>query len=194
MKEAEWTLVIDRARRGDLEAFEAVYEAMYPRTYRLAVLLVGEDRAADVVQDAFVLCYRKLPGLGDAAKFGSWFRRIVVRLAQRSWRRIEASFESEGESAVESWFLSCEEAFEREVTRQAVARALATLPAKHRSVLVLFYFEDLTVAQIALTLGTSQGTVKSRLFHAKAKMRTGLAGLDPSTFFQEAHHAQLRLS
>lgn len=164
------------AQKKDLVAFQRLYESTYPRFTRLAFLLTGhEDLANDVLQDSFVVCFRKIDTLSDPFRYLSWFTQILVRIANRSKRvmRRDPGIE-EPNLIVDSQGGSSEEELWSRVERGEVRKALATLPQKHLVTLVLYFFEDLTIRQIAETMGTNEGTIKSRLFNGKRKLRKAL--------------------
>ncbi len=164
-----------RARADDAitwDAFETRVAGSVPHAHRLAAAIVGPADAADVVQDALVEAWRHIGSLRDEERFDVWFRSIVVnrcRNVLRTRRRRPqttpidpgASGVGHGGSPHESVAL-----------RDALDRAFARLSAEHRTVLALRYTLDLPLVEIARTLGIPEGTVKSRLHTAVARLRT----------------------
>jgi RNA polymerase sigma-70 factor (ECF subfamily) len=146
------------------EAFAALTRRHVDAAFRLAWAILGETGdAEDAVQDAFAMAWRKRDGLRDPARFDAWFGRILVntcreRLRSRARSRVrtvDVLPDLEGEAGAPDVGL-----------RAAVGGALAGLDADHRIVVVLRYWADLTVDEIAERVGVPAGTVKSRLHYA----------------------------
>ena len=132
--------------------------------------MADEHRAADVLQDVWLVALQKIRSLKSPAAFRSWIYQIAHARAVTNARR---------ESQVTT-NLPCEVAddevesvteFIRREQALAVHQALARLSADHRAVLVLRFLEDLKLAEIAQVLSESLGTVKSRLHYAKESLR-----------------------
>jgi RNA polymerase sigma-70 factor (ECF subfamily) len=154
------------------EAFAALTRRHLDSAYRLAWAILGDTGDADdATQDAFALAWRSRKSLRDPARFDAWFGRILVnvcrqRLRQRARSRIRPLAEvAEPATADNSQQASA---------RDEIARALARLDADHRIVVVLRYWADLTVEEIAARLDVPAGTVKSRLHYALRSMRPRL--------------------
>lgn len=176
--ESEWSL-IRACRRGRPDAFEPLVLRYQGEALAFAeALLVDPDEAADAVQDAFVRAYRSLGRLAEGSPFGPWFRsilrnRCLDRLRSSAHRRREAitddivarhgQVEPVGTTRLEQAQLA-----------DAVHRALRTLSAAHREVLVLKELDGLGYAEIARVLGVPEGTVASRVYHARAALRRAL--------------------
>jgi RNA polymerase sigma-70 factor (ECF subfamily) len=144
--------------------------------YRLAGYLLGDaTEAQDAVQDALIKAWRSWPNLRDREAFGPWFERIVVNVCRDRMRRhrtlrmvdLDAAGEVESADPFGSMFAGDE-----------VAGAVARLGSDHRIVIALRFWRDLTLEQIAETLGVPLGTVKSRLHYALAALRTELKGME----------------
>src|SRR5215510_13233855 len=163
---------------GDFDQF--VREAS-PGLLRTAYLLTGDrGHAEDVVQTALLQVARKWRRMrGEPTPYA---RRAVVNLAKNHWRdRFRRPHESS--ATVEAVYAPPE----ADVLLQLVlVPAVLDLPAGQRAVLVLRYFEDLTVEQTAAALGCSTGTVKSQTHDALSKMRDAL---DHPTDLKENDHA-----
>jgi RNA polymerase sigma-70 factor (ECF subfamily) len=164
------------ARAGDRGAFSRLAESWQPKLLAHAWRLTGDaDVARDVVQDAWADIVRGLPRLGDAALFPAWAYRIVSRraadaIAKRvKTRRLIAAAEG---------LRGDDEAASVEAAADAgpLARAIAALPPDHRAAVALFYIEDFSVAEIAAALDVPTGTVKTRLMHARNRLRAALKG------------------
>jgi RNA polymerase sigma-70 factor (ECF subfamily) len=141
---------------------------------------MGEAEAArDVVQDAWADIVRGLVRLDDAALFPAWAYRIVSRRAadairERSRRRKVGTEYAAQASRSDEMAARIEAA----ASSASLARAIADLPPDQRATVALFYLDELSVAEIAAATGVPAGTVKTRLMHARAKLRAALKGED----------------
>ncbi len=159
--------VTDRA-----DAFRGLTGRHLASAYRLAAVILGDPtEAEDAVHDAALAAWRRWDSLRDEARFEAWFGRILVntcrdRLRQRGRRRV-VDIGAELESAFRVGDASAQTA-----DRDALGRAFAELDPDARIVVVLRFYLDLTVDDIAARMGIPSGTVKSRLHHALRRMRS----------------------
>lgn len=166
------------ARAGDRQAFGRLAERWQPKLIGHAFRLTGDgEMARDVVQDAWADIVKGLANLQDAAVFPAWAYRIVTRRAADSIRKTQRGRRTK--TAVANEMLS--EANSVNVSESgADARplnaALAKLPPDQRAAIALFYREEFSVAEIAAALEVPAGTVKTRLMHARKKLRAALEG------------------
>ena len=159
------------ARTGDARALSQLAALRGPRLVAHAARLLGEREAAlDMVQEAWIEIIRGLPRLRDEAAFLPWALRIVSRRVAREiarrqrGRRLAAAVTAEGETATP-------ELGPGAVDAARVRAAIAALPPAQAATVALFYLEDLTVTEVATALDVPVGTVKTRLMHARAKLR-----------------------
>lgn len=137
-------------------------------------LLRDEEAAKDAVQEGWAEIVRGLPQLREDHAFATWAYRIVSRRCARQIGHIrgERRLAAEMEAAP----------FERQAPEpsvldvEAVQRAIRILPAEQQAAIALFYLEDMSVAEVAVALNVPAGTVKTRLMHARRKMRDALKG------------------
>ncbi len=149
------------------------------RAYRTARLILGDPgEAEDATHDAALAAWRRFAELREAAKFEAWFGRILVNACRdrlRARRRLPISVDVAGvEPLRDARWVDPADAVVRE---ELLRRAIHSLSPEHREVVVLRYFADLTVEQIAERTGARAGTVKSRLHYALRRMR---AEVDPT--------------
>lgn len=142
----------------------------YTAVYRVAYRLTGSTQdAEDLTQQAFLDAQRHLPSLREPSRAKAWVCMIVRNLFRQRVRKPEpttVALEAVGEVA---------DAVPSEgVDRDELQQALNTLPEEFRTVLVLYYFEDLNYPQIAAELGVPIGTVMSRLSRGKQHLRQRL--------------------
>lgn len=154
------------------EVFASLTRRHVDAAFRLAWAILGDGRdAEDAVQDAFAMAWRKRDGLRDVTRFEPWFQKVLVntcreRLRQRGRRRVRTIEVLPEQSAADETH--------QVGLRNVVGGALAGLDADHRIVVVLRYWADLTVDEIAERVGVPAGTVKSRLHYALRELHTEL--------------------
>jgi len=173
--------LIARHLAGDPAVFEVLYRRHAGPLFRTALAMTGSRmEAEEMLQETFLRAYRHLRNvrLATNASLRPWLHRILVHLIYDRWarRQPEASAYEPGIERLTAERATSPErrAEEREVAR-VVTEALACLPFKQRIVAALFYLDDMDVEEIAATIGVPQGTVKSRLYYGRARLRKLLA-------------------
>jgi RNA polymerase sigma-70 factor (ECF subfamily) len=166
---------------GDRQALTRLVARWQPRFLRHAWRVLGDaERAGDIVQEAWIEILRGLPRLDDVAAFPAWAFRIVTRRCWRDFGRpLHESLDADGDSPGWSAPTPEHESGEFKANLADVLAAISRLPAPQRASLALFYIEELSVAEIAIATDVPPGTVKTRLMHARNKVRAILEG-DPS--------------
>jgi len=140
--------------------------------YRLAGYLLGDAaEAQDAVQDALIKAWQSWSSLREPDRFGQWFERIVVNVCRDRMRRHRTLRMVELDAAGE---VESDDAFRQMLVDDEVAGAVARLVPEHRIVIVLRFWQDLALDQIADRLGVPLGTVKSRLHYALRALGTEL--------------------
>jgi len=180
--------VVRDVRRGDREAFALLLHKYQGRLFALVLMMVRQPAGAEeVTQDTFVRAYTHLDHYDDNRPFYHWLATIAVRLAQNWLRhhgrvviREGAPLDSAHEPSAAAPALSGLIADER--SHQLWA-AVAALPSGERTVVTLYYREEMAVNDIARALGVTAGTVKTLLFRARRHLRTRIqaAGLSKET-------------
>ena len=167
---------VERAMRGDHDAFAALIGASANRLYALASLILRDsDRAQDATQEAIVRAWRELPRLRDPERFETWLRRMVVNACYDEGRRIRRRAE------VSLLHLADHQVVDPTATfaeSDRIERAFRRLPLDQRTALVLQHQFGMTHPDIAETLGIPIGTVKSRIRYATSAMRASLEADD----------------
>jgi RNA polymerase sigma-70 factor (ECF subfamily) len=175
--------LVEQARSGDLDAFNALVETHQDHLFALVVRMVPDrDQASDVVQEAFFSAYRHLASFrGGSVR--SWLGRIAINAAmdiQRARRRRPVQPYPELED--EAWQPPAPSTVEPERTAiaaersRALAAALAGITPDQRAAIVLFDIEGYDYQEIADLTGVSLGTVKSRIHRGRLALRTLLEG------------------
>ena len=167
------TALVDRAKRGDREAFGVLAGGAVDRVYAIARLILRDtDLAEDATQDALVRAWRDLPTLRDVERFDAWLYRIVVRSCadigrrRRRWRSelsVVPIEPAEPDRATEL------------ADRDQLERGLRRLSDAQRTILILHFYVGLSPAEAADVLAIPVGTAKSRLHYAIDALRAALA-------------------
>ena len=172
-------LLLLRHRGGDRAAV-AELVAMWerPLLYYLRRLLTREEDAWDALQETWLRVVRELPRLRDDRAFPAWAYAIARRVALGMLRRAQALEplpEDEGDAAI----AAADPPSLRGFDALDIHRALERLSLAHRDVLALHFLEGFSIAEIATITGAAEGTVKSRLFHARRALHARLEGGTP---------------
>ncbi|MCW3094991.1 MAG: polymerase sigma-70 factor, subfamily [Chthonomonadaceae bacterium] len=155
-----------RILRGDKRAGEELVAVNYPRIFRLLRYLTGRaDIAEDLTQQTFVRAWQALPNFRHQSSLATWLHRIAYH-EYTHWlrdRREHASLDSASHLAAPS--------ASHEWETLVLPHALAQLSQEHREAFLLFHIQELSIGEIAAILEVPGGTVKSRLFTARQRLR-----------------------
>lgn len=167
------TALVDRARRGDHEAFSVLAGGAVDRLYAIARLILRDtDLAEDATQEALVRAWRDLPTLRDVERFDAWLYRLIVRSCtdmarrRRRWRAeltVVSIEPAEPDRAAEL------------ADRDQLDRGLRRLSDAQRTILILHFYVGLSTSEAADALDIPAGTAKSRLHYAIDALRSALA-------------------
>lgn len=168
------TGLVERAQRGDREAFGLLAVPLGDRLFAVATRILRDDElAADATQQALVSIWRDLPQLRDPTRFDAWSYRLLVRACyaerrkERRWspplRLLPADPSTDGADGTKSV-----------IDRDQLERAARRLSIDHRAVVVLRFYLDLSVEEISALLDVPSGTVRSRLRYALRGLRAAL--------------------
>lgn len=172
--------LVGKAQQGDMDAFAVVFEGLRMDVFKVAYRLVGADDANDIVMDAFLKAWQAIPRFGGRSSLRTWLYRITYNCAidylRSRQRRGEESLAAGTEDGRprdvedESSRRPDEIMAGRELAEE-MSSALSLLPYEHRVTLELRYSDGLSYLEIASATGVSVGTVMSRLFNGKRKLR-----------------------
>jgi RNA polymerase sigma-70 factor, ECF subfamily len=168
-------LLVLRSQAGDETAFSRLMEWFGARTLAHLRGLLGDD-ADDVQQEVWLAVYMRIGALSNPRAFRTWLFQTTRHRAidfLRSRKRERELFE---EAAREIDFANAPDEGIGGLDQSSVAAALKDLSPAQREVLLLRYEEDMTYAQIAVIVGCSIGTVRSRLHHAKLRLQDAIEG------------------
>lgn len=173
------TRCVERAQQGDRSAFQMLVNESMPILYRVVYAMYpNRDEVYDILQDSFVKAYRSLHTLKQPEAWNGWITRIAVNTAKsRLSRRKEWATTPEHylfENAV-SADPEVSERLEQEDAQALLNQALQDLSPEHREVVALVELQEMNCAQAAEVLDCPAGTVRSRLFYARKKLKKILA-------------------
>jgi RNA polymerase sigma-70 factor (ECF subfamily) len=162
--------LVRQAQKGDEPAFRELVARHQDRAYALALRMTGSAAdAEEVAQDAFVRAWRALPAFRFEAAFGTWLHRIVARLALDRREQLARRAKREAPEADAPEPAAPEKEPNPEGAR--LERLLGALTEKARAAVVLYYYEDRSVAEAARILGVPENTVKTLLSRARMALR-----------------------
>lgn len=191
MNKAELADTVKAAQSGNKDAVEKLYRQYRERIWFFVRKNVSSQAASeDIVSDTFLTAIEKLPDLNRPESFGSWLYSIA-------YRKCTDYLNSESEKA---HFDSCEELdrtvenaalcepvmipsdyIENEETKQLLREAIDSLKPEARSAIIMYYFEELSVAEVAQAMGLKENTTKQRLYAARKKLASKLKKLSKNT-------------
>ena len=167
-------LLVTLVQSGDRAAADRLAKRWYPRLARTARRLLGSDELAlEAVQECWVSFIKGMGRLRDPSRFAPWAFGIRRR---RCADRIRANQSSPAMSELQDTVAASHELPDETLT---IVQAFAGLPTDQRLAAQLFFVEELTLAEIAEVQGIPTGTAKSRLFHARQKLKAALTETIP---------------
>ena len=181
--------LIARMIDGDEAAFDEIYHSYSGKLYRMAYFITGNrSDSEDILQETFVKCFLYRKDLKQPERFESWLYQILVRTAWRSEKKKkgkkELSFDGILDNEEDTGMAERiqndgkEEPLDQILKAEGSSELWAAvngLGVKHRTVILLYYYNDFSTKEIAVMTGTLEGTVKSRLHKARILLRERLS-------------------
>ena len=174
-------VLLARAKKGEVAAFESLMTAYENRIYSLALRSTGSEQdAADITQEVFLRAWKNLDSFRGDSSLSTWLYRVTSNLCvdfarKKAAEGMPTSIDDEESPAADladpSRMAQPEAAAENSELREELQFALAQLSEEHRRVVLLRDVAGMTYTDIARTLGLEEGTVKSRLARARASLR-----------------------
>lgn len=174
-------VLLARAKKGEIAAFESLMTAYENRIYSLALRSTGSEQdAADITQEVFLRAWKNLDSFRGDSSLSTWLYRVTSNLCvdfarKKAAEGMPTSIDDEESPAADlvdaSRMAQPEAAAENSELREELQFALAQLSEEHRRVVLLRDVAGMTYTDIARTLGLEEGTVKSRLARARASLR-----------------------
>ena len=177
--------LVAQAARGDRDAFDELVRRYQPRMFQLVRILTrGDTETEDLVQDTFVRAYRAVGRFRGDSTFRTWLHRIAVNVVRshavrRNSRGVRHGLErdeGDGETAIDR-MTTYEDLEDVVVRRRMIDQALARLPPDQRLLITLRDVQGLDYREIAVITGLPIGTVESRIFRGRRRLRPMLAPL-----------------
>ena len=167
------------ARDGDHDAYAQLVRASFPRLYGVANLILRDaDRAQDAVQDALVLAWKHVRSLRDPDAWDAWLRRLTVRACYKVATREKRRTEVEQHVTLDAGAVVTRDHSAELAERDWVVGKLGSIDLDQRAVLVLHYYLDLPVKEVAAILDIPYGTAASRLHRGLEALRASMRGPD----------------
>ena len=186
MEKSQIAQLVSKVLEGDEKAFESLYNLTNQNAYFVAKKITkDEDAALDILQDSYIKALEKLSTLSDPGAFVSWFNQIVANTSKNYLCKSKAVLfdNEEDEHAMRDWQTETdtdylpEESLDTDETRKAIMDIIDSLPEDRRLCVLMHYFDDMPVGEIAEVLDVSEGTVKSHLFHSRKKIKETIEDL-----------------
>lgn len=169
--------LIKAIQEGDMHAFEILFNRYKTIAYRTVYLMIGDEMSTeDIVQEVFVICYLELKKLKHPEYFKTWFYRVLTRQAWRYAKKETKLIPTEQidvmveQHTQQSYKIAEGQKDMEEVLYQAIMQ----LDYKVQTTLVLYYYNDFSIKEIAKVMGCLEGTVKSRLHTGRKKLKVYL--------------------
>lgn len=169
--------IIVKIQYGDMNALGELFEMYKNESFKYSYLITGDKYTSeDIVQETFITCYFHIKSLKNVEQFRSWFFKILTRIAWRYAKKQKKSV------PVDNIFeklqnKNIDESIEKYIINQQsqmLRTEIENLELKQRTVIILYYFNGLSVKEIANIIGCFEGTVKSRLYSARKKLKCSL--------------------
>ena len=169
--------LIERLRLGDLDAFEAFYKAYRPKLRGFILNIVSNEEAVDeVFDDVMMVVWKKIADFEGRSKLSTWvFSIAYCRALKERSKRVEVEY-TEEVAAPEIVEGEAEREMEAGRTKDRIKAALRKLPSDQGNVVRLAYFEGLSYRDISAIMDCPEDTVKTRMFHARRKLKAALGG------------------
>ena len=187
MNKTEEALVF-AAKNGNTKCFEELYKLYYEKIYALALTITkNASDAEDVLQITFVKAWQNIYKLNDPSAFNTWLQRITINQCNSMLRggKQNYSIDDEGENGellqIESDLMLPEQYAERADLSVRLKAIIDELSVVQRETILLYYFNDMSIDEIAQTMDCSEGTVKSRLFLARKAIKTEITEQEKKT-------------
>ena len=174
--------LVERLKKGDAKALDELYRRHREAAYGIAYRLVGSrEDALEVVQESFIHVMRGIQTFRGQSSFRTWLYRIVTHAAldYRRWRALRVADSLDSDTSTEPAALATDRspqdaAADRDLGA-AIDKALSNISEKNRAALILYAIEGMSYKEVAEVLGISIGTVMSRIFNARQRLRELLA-------------------
>ncbi len=165
--------LIEELKTGNNQAFTEIFNLYAEKGLKTAYLITSDKyMAEDILQETFIQCFMSIKSLKDNKAFKPWFYRILTRLAYKEIKKhkkilpVECIYEKADSAVNDSYFTDkeCNELW----------AYINKLSIKHKTVIILYYYNNMSIKEIAKAVRCSEGTVKSRLSCARKKLKNNI--------------------
>lgn len=184
-EEVDYTEAVEKAKQGDQQAKEVLYTETCQHMFFLAKSIVKSDEEAmDIIHDSYICVFQKLDNIKNSSGFKSYLRTTVVNRCKNYLSKKKPLYLSDMTEDGEDFELEDidgeipDELLENKDVIECVRRVVESLPEEQRMCVILRYYDEMSLQEIADTLEVSLGTVKSRLSRASKKMRDEIERLE----------------
>lgn len=187
MEKREIAQLVEKSRQGDNDAFGKLYQLTEKQAYFIALRIAkNEDDALDILQDCYIKAMQKMDTLENPENFVAWFNQIVSNTSKNYVVKSKPMLfrDDEDEAAVmdfqadDSLDAKPDDSLDTDETRAFIRELVDELPEDKRMCVLMFYFQNMGTAEIAKELGISEGTVKTRLYHSRDKIKQSIEALE----------------
>lgn len=173
---AELSLIVKRCQNKEKEAFECLLKAVEKKALYVAYMLSGNRNIAeDILQETYIKCLKGIYSLKNPETFKVWFYKILVRTGWEMVKKHGKAIPMEMNGAENfSYNTSYDTSFESIETRNMIIQAINGLNKELKAVVVLYYFNDMSIEDISKVTGSFKSTIKTRLFNARKILKKDL--------------------
>lgn len=169
--------MVKKIQKGDQQAFEQLFETYKSKALKTVYLITGDKVVSeDVVQEAFVKCFSSIKCLRSPEYFKTWFFKLLTRTTWQYMKKEKKILPVEGilEMVEEKCSKSYSENLKQEEATNILYEEISNLDTKLQMTLILYYYDGFSVKEIAKIMGCFEGTVKSRLYTGRNKLKNNL--------------------
>lgn len=179
-------LLLERAKKGEVEAFELLIERYQKKVFNIALKMLGNyDDASELAQEAFIKIYKSIKGFKEESSFSTWVYRIATNVCLDELRKrknrkltyLDEVIQSEDgdlKREIADQGLSPDAIAEQKELKRALNQAILSLSEEHRVVLIMRDLHGMTYEEIAKVTKCPEGTVKSRINRARLSLKETL--------------------
>ncbi|MBQ6931162.1 MAG: sigma-70 family RNA polymerase sigma factor [Clostridia bacterium] len=187
MDKREIASLVEKSRQGDNAAFGELYKLTEKQAYFIVLRIAkNEDDAYDILQDCYIKAMQKIDTLENPENFVAWFNQIVSNSAKNYVVKSKPMLfrDDDDEAAVmelqvdDSLDCKPDDSLDTTETREFIRELIDELPEDKKLCVLMHYFQNMSVSQIAEELGISEGTVKTRLYYSRDKIKQSIEALE----------------
>ena len=173
---AQEIALIGQVASGDMTAFETLFRRYYPRLRRFIEQKTRRPQLVDeILNDTMLVVWRKAGTFNLGSRLSTWIIGIALRRSLKALEQVDDAIDFDLDAVASPVESGPEAHLMRQELRTELSRALKSLSQEHRAVIELTYYEGCTYREIAIIVGCPVDTVKTRMFHARRRLKALLA-------------------